>query len=455
MEDSPNLLDWIKDTMNKLIEETRSCFAEGEIVVAAVSGGADSMVMLDCLINCGLNLKITVAHFNHCLRGSESDGDEEFVRDFCKQKDIPFVSKRVDIGKLAKETKESTELCGRNQRYDFLKSLEGRICVAHTLSDCAETMLFNLTRGSGLAGLCSIPKENKRVIRPLLYCTRDEIEKYCRENNLSYRNDSSNESDEYSRNFIRHNVISNLKKVNSAFEAHVKNTVESLKEDRDYIDSVVCTEFDKVNKDGGLDVNVLSKLHPSISKRILAKFLSLSEIQQTSYLLIKLNDLCRKGKGKEELPNGYTAAIRKGILYLDEPFFDCEFEKNVEFTKDKEGKLCFSYKSFLFILSEVSKCNQILNNIKCDFISSLDYDKINGNVLLRSRLPGDKVKFLNRPTKSVKKLINEKGLSPKEKSGIIFMTDDKDIIWISGFGATQKTLPDECTKNVLMIFNNN
>ena len=166
----------------------------GDTVVCAVSGGADSVCMLHVLLSLRDTLGITVeaAHFNHHLRGKESDRDEAFVRQLCETLGVHLYVDGGDVQSRAARTHESMEEAARKLRYAFFSSLPGLIATAHTQDDNLETVLLNLTRGTGLTGLCGIPPKRENLIRPLLPCSRAEIEDYLEKNGLSYVTDSSN-----------------------------------------------------------------------------------------------------------------------------------------------------------------------------------------------------------------------------------------------------------------------
>ena len=188
----------------------------GDTVVCAVSGGADSVCMLHVLLTLRNAIGVTVeaAHFNHHLRGAESDRDEAFVRELCASLDIPLHSGGGDVRARAAKTHESVEEAARALRYAFFSSLPGLIATAHTQDDNLETVLLNLTRGTGLAGLCGIPPKRERFIRPMLAVSRAEIEAYLRQNGLSHVTDSTNLLPDARRNRLRQSVIPLLKAEN-------------------------------------------------------------------------------------------------------------------------------------------------------------------------------------------------------------------------------------------------
>jgi tRNA(Ile)-lysidine synthase len=201
----------------------------GERILLAVSGGIDSMVMAHLFIQSGY--EIGIAHCNFSLRGKESDKDEEFVHNFAELHKIPFFSKRFDTKEYAKTNGLSIQMAARELRYAWFEEIRignkyDSIAVAHNLNDNIETMIINLTRGTGLAGLSGMRIVSNRIIRPLLFATRKEITDYCKKNNVGYREDKSNADTKYTRNKIRHMVIPVLKEINPSIETTLSETAE-------------------------------------------------------------------------------------------------------------------------------------------------------------------------------------------------------------------------------------
>lgn len=193
----------------------------GDKILLAVSGGLDSIVMLDLFVKAGFSCH--VAHVNFQLRGEESDEDESFVRKCSEQYGVPCYVRQAHTSALSAEKKISIQMAARELRYAWFQSLLDEmgfhsIATAHHLNDSLETVLFNWMNGSSLAGLTGIPVKNDKIIRPLLFATRKEIELYARHQNLAWREDSSNKTDDYTRNFIRHQVIDKLKEINPSLE---------------------------------------------------------------------------------------------------------------------------------------------------------------------------------------------------------------------------------------------
>ena len=235
-----NFLDTIKE--NNLI-------SKGDVIVVGVSGGPDSITLLTCLnkFKDYFEIKIICAHINHLIR-KDSTEDEQYVENMCKNMGIKCYVKRADVEKIAKEQKKGSEEVGRKIRYDFFdevarKENANKIAIAHNMKDNAETMLLNIIRGSGLTGLEGIQAEEYgKYIRPLINCTREEIEEYCEKNNLQPRIDSTNKENIYRRNIIRNKLLpqlqelnpniveslSNLSKIVKVQNMHIKNEVENI-----------------------------------------------------------------------------------------------------------------------------------------------------------------------------------------------------------------------------------
>ena len=352
----------------------------------------------------------------------------------------------MDVVKISENQKISVELSGRNERYKFFDEIGGRIATAHTLSDCVETMLFNISRGTGLKGLCSIPDVRGKIVRPLLSFTRDEIEIYCDEQGLDYRNDTTNFMDKYTRNRIRHHVVSELKNINNQFEKHVLCLLNGLKKDEEYLNNIAKYELSKNIVEHGLKLKLVVKLEYSIKIRVIDLFLKKNNISPSYEILIRVLELCETGKGRQSLPQNNMAIIRKGILFIEKMYlvkdFDIVLPDNMEFL----------YKNLHIIKCCIEQYDYFVNKIKHSFLFVAYYDKILGDIHIRNRIPGDKLKLLNRPTKKLKVLMQEKRVSFLERSRMVVMSDDLGPFWVSTFGLDIRVLVDNSTERVLLIF---
>ena len=298
--------------------------SKGDRVLVAFSGGADSVTLLHFLAMNAHELGITVsaAHVNHMLRGDESDRDEQFCYDFCDALNVPLYIKSVDINALSKKQKLSHETCARNVRYDFFGQITAgadnyMIATAHTLSDCCETLLLNLARGSSMTGLRSIPPRRGKIIRPLIECTREEIEDYIAQNGLRYVTDSTNLTDEYTRNIIRHNIIPVLHEINRGAEYSIGRAISSVRRDEEYLDLLSETAFSDCRRDGGFDAEALSRLPDSLRFRVIEKLLSQSGFE-LSYELILSVDRAIKENKSANLPLGKKLFCAGGAIVISD-----------------------------------------------------------------------------------------------------------------------------------------
>lgn len=423
-----------------------------ECVTVAFSGGADSVALLYALKS--LDYSVRALHVNHMLRGEESDRDEAFVREICQRENIPLEIHRADISKLAKERSMGLEECGREVRYELLsKAAEkhgGKIATAHTLSDNTETVLLNLARGCALSGLTGIPPVRGSIIRPLILATREQIEAYCEENGLSFVTDSSNLTDDYARNRVRHITVPSLKTINPAAEQAFGRMTETAAQDEDFINGEVTAAIKKYRKDNGYAVSELKKLHKAILSRVLMKEYSDIAGNACFYLHVgRMLSLIERGQGREELPCSVFAVIRKGIFCLEKKTDTCtafELSVSVPFEGEVNGQKVTLKRTDRSTYEEIKKNNRYL------FKNAFDCDIISSNLVIRSRRAGDKLKQSGRGvTKELRRLMNEKGIPAEKRDSILILADDSGVIWAQDFGVDERCAVSEKTENVVVI----
>ena len=297
-------------------------FRSGQTVVCAVSGGKDSVCMLHLLLSLQsrLQIRIEACHFNHRLRGAESDRDEAFVRRLCREWSVPLAVGSGDVRARAEQTGESIEEAARNLRYGFFASLGKTVATAHTRDDLTETVLLNLLRGTGLKGLCGIPPKRDDLVRPLLCLSRQEVDAYLAENGLAHTEDSSNAGSDYLRNRLRHAVVPLLKEENPSLSAAVFRMSRTLWEDESLLQSMAeAALHDASQPDGSLLCGSLTGLPASVRKRALRTFLqtvrapklSAAHIDAVDRLLYSANP-----SAACDLPGGWQARREYERLYL-------------------------------------------------------------------------------------------------------------------------------------------
>ena len=406
-------------------------------VTVALSGGADSVCLLHVLnsLKCKLNIKLSAAHLNHLIRGDEALRDEAFAGRLCKDLGVEFFCERIDVPNYALEKGISTELAAREVRYEFLNRVSGGlIATAHNSGDNLETVLFNLTRGTALKGLAGIPPVRDNIIRPLIYCSRQEIEEYCKSHNLSFVTDSTNLSDDYTRNKIRHNIIPLLKGLNGSVETAVLRMGKTLSEDNDFIESIANKEFSaRQNLDGSFSLNDFADLHISVALRVIKLYAEKAGASEISNTHIKqLYHICLNG-GEAQLHRCMFIA-KKGRLYKKEQnSLNKSFSVEVLPAKQEE-------------FSNAQKINNLLLK------SYIDCDKIVGKLVIRTRQSGDSVKLKNKNgTKSLTKLYNEYNIERELREKLPVLADDNGVIFIHKIGVAERVAADDNSKNILKV----
>lgn len=326
------MLNKILNTINKY-----NLIQKGDKIVIGVSGGPDSMCLLDSLycLKEKLGIEIFVAHINHMIR-EEADEETEYVKEYCKNKNIKCYVKKADVEKLAKEQKLGTEEMGRKIRYEFFnevaqKENANKIATAHNLNDNVETVLMNILRGSGISGLKGIEISRKETnieyIRPIRECERQEIEEYCEEQNLDPRIDKTNFESIYNRNKIRNEIIPYLKK---EFNPNVLEGINRLsniaREEEEYFDKVIAKEYEELKigeneKEVILDLKEFNKLEKVIKSRIILYTINKTNGNVQGIGKIHIEDiikLCENNIGNKYLtPNkNIKIFVKKGKIFF-------------------------------------------------------------------------------------------------------------------------------------------
>ncbi len=439
------------ESVIKTIEKYDMLGNDTEITVA-LSGGADSVALLLCLLELQgkLNVKISAAHLNHCLRGAEACRDEQFVKELCESYAVPLFCERADIRAEVQQTHESLELCARRVRYDFLNRVsKGLIATAHTANDNIETVIHNMVRGTGIAGMCGIPPKRGRIIRPLINVTRFEVEKFCAERNVSFCTDSTNNDEAYTRNRIRHSVVPVLNEINKNAIINVSQMSVLLRDDAELLNQLAEDALTKLSCEFGLKADELLDLHPALRSRCIARFYeqSVNKAPENKHITA-ITELLSVG-GKASVQNGWLAEVKDGFLKLSPPKAEFVFEKS----EVKELPFQYNGLKISFESAENIKYNDKFNNL---FLNNLiDCDKICGKLILRVRNNGDSIKLKNRPTKSFKKLFNENRVDQNRRDCLLVLADDNGVVWLQGFGVAERCALTPETKKVLTVEGDN
>ena len=408
-------------------------------ILIGLSGGADSTALLLMLkiYSEQSGAKIYAAHLNHGIRGAEADRDEQFCHELASALGVEFFSTRLDIPAIAKKSGESIESAARRERYDFFNRimLEKSIPIlatAHNADDNLETVIFNLTRGTGLSGLCGIPEsrttENGIVIRPILSMEKKDIIAFCEKNNINYVTDSTNADNEYTRNRIRNQIIPLLKEINSGVIKNATRAAESLKEDSLCLQSLTSSFISEHAIDCSIDLDVLCTSPSSIVNRALISLYSdISGGKALEAVHINaIKQLAQNGipHSSVSLPAGIDATVENNKLCFTRKKESAQ-EIAYNITLENGQNSIESAEIDIFVNAEpYSK-----NIYKKSILLSIDSAKINGVLRARSRQAGDKI-FSGKIHKSLKKLLNEKKVPLELRSRIPIIYDENGIVAI-------------------------
>ena len=406
--------------LNKLLSQLRQyhMVAPGEHVICAVSGGADSIALLFgmYLLREKLDIRLSAVHFNHHLRGEEADRDEQFVRQFCDRYDIPLVvgQEQVVAGK------KGLEAAAREARYRFFATLSGKIATAHTADDNAETVLMHLVRGTGLRGLGGISPVNGNVIRPMLTVTRQEVLAFLKEYSLPYVEDSSNSTDDFLRNRLRHRVMPLLKEENPRMAERVSQMAMELRQDADALESAEALP----------EVECLQQMPAALRSRAIARFLKengVPEPERSHIRLVEALVFSKRPSAKASLPGGITIGRSYNRLVVLEQDFQPE---EVVLASDSTLRL----PQWGFTVS-CFPAEKVINTKEIFTVHTA------GPVVLRSRKTGDSLR-LNVGTCSLKKLFIDRKIPAHQRSRIPVLADEQGVLGVWDVGANVDRLAE-------------
>lgn len=432
-------------------------FERGDRVIVALSGGADSVALLSFLQEqAACPLRLSAWHLHHGIRGEEADRDAAFCQALCRGRGVPLTLACADIPALSRQRGQSLELCAREERYRLLQAEAARqgakIATAHTLSDAAETLLFHLCRGAGLEGLCGIPPVRGRICRPLLGCTRAQIEAYCAAHGLAYVTDSTNHSTAYARNRLRLRVLPELEALNPGLLPTLSRVMENLSEDRDYLQAEAAALRARASRgEAGLDAALLAAAPAALRRRVLRQLLEEADAAIDSQKIGLCERCCAAGSGAVTLHPGLRLAVRGGALRL---------EREAPAAPPLTGELPVTWgelyqlggKNIQITLLDRGQYEQFAKSEKNGLKNGLDYDKIEGKAVLRARRPGDAIALAGRSgTKTLKKLLNEAKVPPAARGQLLLLCDARGPVWLEGFGAAQRVAPGPATQRFLLV----
>ena len=486
-------------------------FQEEDHVIAGVSGGADSMCLLVMLKKLAgeMNLKLTAVHVNHLIRGLEADRDEAFVKDFCKEQDIPCIGVKAAVKTYAAEHGMSVEEAGRIARYQTFYQVARKICgsdeipssikacVAHHRDDNAETILMNLIRGAGLKGLRGMSSIGERfgitVVRPLLCLGRQDIEEYLKDEKVEFITDSTNEEDAYVRNKVRLDVIPGLQKINPRASEHINEASLAIVKAQEFIEreSAKAIRVMVDQREGGwyIDLKRYSELDITVKEQMIRDLLeqiagSLKDIRRVH--IENILQLENKQTGRRvHLPYGIIAYRSYGNLILkqatrsdrmaqdmtDYARKEGEYGKNengpdteeedysepeeflidpTHLTTEPSRVLLWNGLELEMTLIHVNPVTRQQLIAKNEYTKAFDCAKIKGNLALRKPDPQEEIQFFGG-RKTIRKYLVDEKVPREERDDILVLCDEENIMWILGYRMSETYKITEMTNLALQV----
>ncbi|MHB8853762.1 MAG: tRNA lysidine(34) synthetase TilS [Ignavibacteriaceae bacterium] len=439
----------------KFIDE-KGLIQEGDKILVALSGGPDSVFLLNFLSKYKKRFKIEIGavHINHLLRGKEAVEDENFCRRLANDFGIPFYASVKNVKSFARKNKISIEEAGRKIRYSEFERISkkygyNKIATAHNCNDNAETVLLNLIKGAGLRGISGIPFRRGNIIRLVISLTKEEILSYLEQNKINYRIDPSNLDSNYERNFLRNQIIPAIKeKLNPALEETILHSSEIFKDIHSYIQSGITNSFDSVVKYQNGELKLSIESLRANAKEIRAEFIKLGLekyffIQPSFIDLKKILLLIEKHAGeKEELSQNLSAIRERNVILIhrnEKPKIEIAIKLNLGKSIKVNGK-DFSIKKIINT-SPVYTSNKMK-----EYISG---DKIKSSFTIRKWKPGDKFYPLGmKGTKNISDFLAEQKISPSKKKDQLVLTNGNEIVWVVGLRIDDRFKITNNTKKV-------
>ena len=430
-------------------------------IIVAYSGGADSSLLLHLTVRyfTPLGVAVEAAHLNHMIRGEEAYRDEEFCRNTAEELGIRCHIKRVDIPSMC-EDGGSVEEVARRERYAFFESLIAEndshgvnTCVftAHNADDNLETVLFNLVRGTALKGLCGIPSiRGGRYVRPILFLTGAEVREACELFSIAYVTDSTNLESDYTRNYIRHNIIPHLERLCPTPQQSTLRMCAALKADEAFIEGEVRSFLEK--SDAAVSVSEFEKLHTAVSSRVLIRLYDeyAASVGTTSHLEKVHVDGILERLEKREFP--FSISVPSGISFVcDGVTLRFEKRQRKQSVSDTSKPVTLEKNTPVeFMGGEVILTDNIERlytengeNIYNLFIhKGIKFDKIKGKLKIRTRENGDVFRF-GGMTRKVKRLFCDRKIPSHERETLPIVFDDDGIAWIPGFPVRDDLKPSD------------
>lgn len=415
----------------------------GTPILLALSGGADSRALLDLLSTyCKAHgAQLSVAHVNHMIRGKDAERDRDFCRALAQEYAIPFYLLEADVPALSREHGRGLEEEARAVRYEFFSKIMHNnsiplLATAHNATDNAETVIFNVVRGSGLKGLCGIPPtrdfDGGKIIRPLLKISKDDILAYCAEKELEYVTDATNADVTYSRNRIRNNVLPELMGINENAIANIGRMSELVRDNDQFIDSEAQAFIDTLDNRHRIPADALNGLDRALASRVASKllgeFFEVSAVHVADFL-----ELAKKAvpHSRLNLPHGVTVTVTRGELCVtDSPSEQSAIDFDLRIG---EGVTELDGLDMAVLVTSTKKSEdqhiRLQNIYKNSTTAFISFDKINDGLFIRPKRDGDKI-LCGGMHKKLKKLFCEKKLPLDMRAKLPVFYDNNGILWV-------------------------
>ena len=443
----------------------------GDSVVVGLSGGADSVSLIAVLSSLKKKLgieKIVAVHINHMIRGEEAYRDEAFAKKISNDFGVDFFCYRNDIPKLAVERGMTVEEAGRSYRYEcFVKTAKengcNKIAVAHNANDVAETVLFNLVRGSGIKGLSGIPcmrqLEEMTIVRPLIEATRAEIEKYLSDNKTEFINDSTNFDVDYDRNRIRHIILPELTKLNQMATKHICDLANEAGEYYDFIYNEKNRVKENVTDSSGIDIKKLLCLDDLMINGIIYDAIvnAAGKMKDISRAHVKsVRNILEADTGAMvNLPYDVIARINYEHLVIEKNNTDKTGKEQIIIDLDnlkRAGdmiKIDYGNFNLEIVFDTVDSLTDIPKN---NYTKIVDYDKIKDTLCIRTVTDGDYITINSQGnTKKISRVFIDNKIDRNDREIWPLIADDNQVIWVVGLRYNDAYRIDDRTKKVLIL----
>jgi tRNA(Ile)-lysidine synthase len=428
--------------------QSNSLCRQGDKILLAVSGGIDSMVLLHLLFSAGY--KPGIAHCNFHLRGAESDGDEKFVKSIAESMDAAFHLKDFDTEQSAAESGISIQMAARNLRYRWFEEIRksygyNYIATAHNQDDEIETFFINLSRGTGIRGLTGIPVRSEKVIRPLLFASRESIVDYANEHGVGFREDSSNASDKYLRNRLRHRLIPMLEEENPSFRNALMDTMLKLSEtEKLYEKELVQLKQSLLRTEGNRTRLSIPDLSAHVATRSIL-FEILTDYNFSSQAMEDIIHSLEGPSGKQFLSSTHRIVKDREDLIIT----PLEIKDERKFYLEKESSRIFEPVDLEWMVVDHTETFHIPNDRK---IACLDLQKLHFPLLLRHWQKGDYFQPLGmQGMKKISDYLIDIKVSLPDKERTWLLTSDGKIAWVIGQRIDDRFKVGPETRQVLVI----